>query len=142
MVLAVAVAVASNQILNSGLWSWWWTGIAVALTTISALITHKLTRPTAATPAATSGQVIEDSTAGTSIDQLRDITGSVRLHDTKSPAPAPAPSTAPAQPAAPGEAPPPADRETPADQRISGSQAGGSITQIHGVGGDVTIERS
>jgi hypothetical protein len=46
VVLPVAVAVASNQILNDGIWSWSWVVIAVALTTVSALVTYALTRTT------------------------------------------------------------------------------------------------
>ncbi|GAA4511508.1 hypothetical protein GCM10023096_18160 [Nonomuraea ferruginea] len=54
MLLPVAVAVASNQILNDGVWNSWWIVIAVALTTISALVTYALTR------AATSGMGQDD----------------------------------------------------------------------------------
>lgn len=156
LVLPVGVAVASNQILTEGVWSWWWTGIAVALTAGSTLVTYRLTRPPANDPASTQvttpglrGQVVEDSTAGGSIDQLRGVTGSVRLLDTAAPLPPPA------MPAGPGEAAQAAesaeagtaagDREPPpvdGGQRVSRSRAGGSITQIDGVGGDVTIERS
>jgi hypothetical protein len=44
VLLPVAVAVASNQILNDGVWNWWWIVIAVALTAASALVTYALTR--------------------------------------------------------------------------------------------------
>ncbi|MEV4020662.1 hypothetical protein AB0J35_60325 [Nonomuraea angiospora] len=44
VVLPVAVAVASNQILNDGVWSLWWIVIAVVLTAASALVTYALTR--------------------------------------------------------------------------------------------------
>ncbi|MEV0163399.1 hypothetical protein [Nonomuraea fuscirosea] len=44
VVLPVAVAVASNQILNAGVWSLWWIVIAVALTAASTLVTYALTR--------------------------------------------------------------------------------------------------
>ncbi|MEU4697409.1 hypothetical protein [Nonomuraea dietziae] len=51
VVLSVAVAVASNQILNNGVWNWWWVVVAVALTAASTLVTYALTR-TAATDTA------------------------------------------------------------------------------------------
>lgn len=44
VVLPVAVAVASNQILNDGMWSLWWIVVAVALTAASTLVTFALTR--------------------------------------------------------------------------------------------------
>ncbi|MEV4093913.1 hypothetical protein [Streptosporangium saharense] len=43
-VLSVAVAVAGNQILNAGVWNWWSAVIAVALSTLSALVTSRLTQ--------------------------------------------------------------------------------------------------
>ncbi|XVQ89110.1 hypothetical protein ACQP2K_17350 [Microbispora siamensis] len=43
MVLSVAVAVASNQVLNNGVWNWWWGALAVALTAVSTLVTYLLT---------------------------------------------------------------------------------------------------
>ncbi|MEO3813650.1 hypothetical protein ABGB17_32035 [Sphaerisporangium sp. B11E5] len=155
VILAVGVAVAGNQILTEGRWSWWWTGIAVALTAASALVAYWLTRPpgdappsTAVPTAGSSGQVVENSTAGGNIDSLRGITGNVRLRET--PPSAPASEPGPAEPGGlPQEMRPPAAGTVAGDagaagggQRVSGSQAGGSITQIDGVGGDVTIERS
>ncbi|MBO3753102.1 hypothetical protein J5X84_44295 [Streptosporangiaceae bacterium NEAU-GS5] len=160
VVLGVGVAVASNQILTEGAWSWWWTGIAVALTAVSAMITYWLTRPSAESPATadsggSSGQVVDRSTVGTSIDQLRGITGHVRIRDASArvlPTAAPldlvgfgeafpAPGTSTDQTANQGgEGPKPLRKD--GGQRVSGSQVGGSINQIDGVGGDVTIERS
>ncbi|GII05722.1 hypothetical protein Pta02_77300 [Planobispora takensis] len=156
VILGVGVAVACNQILTEDGWSWGWTGIAVAVAAVSALVAYRLTRPPAAEPTPTpdpappapSGQVVEDSTSAGSIDQLHGITGSVRLREVAPassfvpPAGAPdqAPQQAPSTPdtaAAAGKAP-----TEGGQQRVSGSQAGGSITQIDGVGGDVTIERS
>jgi hypothetical protein len=151
VVLAVGVAVAGNQILTEGGWSWGWTGIAVALTAGSALVAYRLTRPPGDAPPSasvpttgSSGQVVENSTAGGNIDSLRGITGSVRLRETPPSAPAPEPRPAgPPQGMRPPAAGTAAGDAAAADgsQRVSGSQAGGSITQIDGVGGDVTIER-
>lgn len=157
VVLGVGVAVACNQVLTDGQWNWWWTGIAVALTAGSMAVAHWLTRVPAATPgtaqatsARQSGQVVDGSTAVGHIAQLRGITGNVHLHGSPTPPSRTVDST---PPGTPGRSPRPAgtnageargDAEptlAEGGQRVSRSQAGGSIIQVDGVGGDVTIER-
>lgn len=154
VVVPVGVAVASNQVLADEGWNWWWSGLAVGLATVSEIVAYRLTRgPTGSTPAVSearpgpSGQALKDSTAGGSIDQVRDVAGSVRLRDTSASSSTPRETSGP--PAAPPASRPtaaPVEREDDAPladgQWISGSHAGGSITQINGVGGDVNIERT
>lgn len=150
LVLPVAVAVASNQILTEGRWSWWWTGIAVVLTVGSTLVTYRLTLPPANGPVPTvairpapAGQVVDRSTAGKSIDQLDQITGNLRLRDSQVPVPSPAGLAQAAQ--APEAEAVADDREPPpglGGQWVGQSQVEGSITQVRGVVGDVNIERS
>ncbi|MFI6513823.1 hypothetical protein ACIBCT_40015 [Streptosporangium sp. NPDC050855] len=169
VVVPVAVAVASNQILTDAGWSWGWSAIAVALAAAGAAVAYRLTRAEPPAPAgeadpsaeprrtASPGQVVTASTAGGSIDQVRRVGHSVRLRDSAKPALPPSTPTAPA-PASPTAAPPLAPSNPPvagepardgADdgppsggQRVSNSHASGSITQVEGVDGDVTIERS
>ncbi|WP_344951721.1 hypothetical protein [Sphaerisporangium flaviroseum] len=160
MVLPVGIAVASNQILNNGKWNWWWGALAVALTTVSTLVTYHLTdpSPTAAfrdsaqatwpvTDGTTGGgkasQIVKGSTAGGDITQVREAGGSVRIVRDRAAtrfSPPPAPPTPdpsvelPAQDAG--------SRPSGGDQMVTGSHAGGSIDQIIGVQGDVDIQSS
>ncbi|WP_435193010.1 hypothetical protein, partial [Nonomuraea sp. bgisy094] len=43
-ILPVTVAVASNQILNDGIWNWWWGGIALVLSGAFTATAYRLTR--------------------------------------------------------------------------------------------------
>ncbi|MGI5292801.1 hypothetical protein ACQEVF_57150 [Nonomuraea polychroma] len=154
VVLPVGVAVATNQILTDGRWSWWWTGSAVALAAAGTLVTYRLTRQSAAESGATPGasrQGVQDSTTGRHIDQVRDVTGDLRLRDLSAVTPPPpvprkpdqavphAPAATPAAARAERDSRPPASES---GQQVSRSQASGSITQIDRIGGDVTIERT
>ncbi|MFI7466888.1 hypothetical protein [Nonomuraea sp. NPDC049646] len=42
-ILPVAVAVASNQILNEEIWNWWWVGIALVFSVALTVTTYRLT---------------------------------------------------------------------------------------------------
>lgn len=159
-VLPVAAGVAGNQILNDGQWVWWWIPIAVAASAALVWITSSLTKPVDS-PADTghggpqhdagvAGQALDNSIAGGSIDQIRAVRGSLRLHDTAAPPPSPARTSVSAPEMASQEAidklaasaEEGAASQTAGGQRVSGAHAGGGITQIDGVGGDVTIERT
>lgn len=157
-VVSVAVAVAANQILTEAGWNWWWSIPAVVLAAASLWATDRLTRKPAAVPEprperVPSGQTVAGSTAGGHITQMKDVHGNVRLGAFSTVVP----SSATTEPVAPSDTPRPAEGERhegeekgggggsvpeAGGQQVRGSHVGGSITQITGVDGDVTIERS
>ncbi|WP_214414689.1 hypothetical protein [Sphaerisporangium fuscum] len=155
VVLPVAVAVAGNQILNNGVWNWWWGAVAVTLTALSTLVTCRLTGPSpttaagAATAVAMAGangggkvtQTVDGSTAAGDITQVQGVGGGVRIVRGRGPS---SPPSAPAA-ADPSAEEPGGDAGVPrggARQAVTGAQAGGSIEQISRVRGDVDIESS
>ncbi|MEU7832421.1 MULTISPECIES: hypothetical protein [unclassified Nonomuraea] len=132
VVLPVGGAVAGNQILNDGQWSWWWALIAVALSAACAWVTHRLTR-TAKGSAAVAGQLVSGSTVGGGVTQVKGVTGTLRLGPPSSPAPAPQ------QPAA--EASEPVSPAPETGQTVTRTRIGGEVVQVDGVGGDAEIDR-
>lgn len=154
VVLGVGMAVACNQILTDGRWSWWWTGLALALAAGGTVVTHRLTRTAVpgrgAVPAASRGpsdQAVDDSTVGGNVTQIRGVTGSVSMHGGPRPAVGSGPDlpikTEPLMPDGPTTGQVGDETEPPpqSGQRVSRSRVIGSVTQIDGVAGDVTIER-
>ncbi|MFG1957329.1 hypothetical protein [Nonomuraea sp. NPDC049028] len=128
VVLPVGGAVAGNQILNDGQWSWWWALIAVALSAACAWVTHRLTRTA---KGAAAGQSVSGSTVGGGVTQVKGVTGTLRLGAPSSPAPAsgPGPASEPVLPA------------PESGQTVTRSQIGGEVVQVDGVGGDAEIDR-
>lgn len=162
VVLPVAVAVASNQILNDGVWDWWWGAAAVALTAISATVTHRLSgyatgsvddqSPTGEEATDELGrasevgsQIVERSTVGADVTQVQHVQGAVRIVRRSSATPPTAVSHAISSVESSAQEVP--EQETAmrlsADGHVvSDSQVGASIDQISNVRGDVDIESS
>ncbi|GAA0838592.1 hypothetical protein ACFQVD_32720 [Streptosporangium amethystogenes subsp. fukuiense] len=150
VVLSVAVSVAGNQVLNDGVWNGWWALIALALGAAATAVAYRLTdasssqdRTAGPSGAASSSiQSVMRSSASGDIVQAHDLADGIRIAPGASTSAAPIP--APASPAMPVQEVP--DEEPTGSpgigQSVTGSIIGGSIIQISGAGGDVTIERS
>jgi len=139
--LSVGIAVAANQILNRGMWSWPWTLIAVVLAGLGAWMTVQLTRQSAMRGSERDAGQLVSATSASRVLQIRDIRGSARLRWRHKSVPLKESSPPTVDPAAVGKADAddqPVGVET--GQVVGESNVGGSIIQIRGVGGDLEID--
>ncbi|MEV1176259.1 hypothetical protein [Nonomuraea sp. NPDC049784] len=134
VVLSVCIAVACNQVLNGGVWNWWWTLAAVALTGAGAFVTFLLARRPTAAPGSDSpspGQMVS-GTSASGIQQVAEVRGDVILGGGR---------VGRRTASSPGPEPVPAGDEEPeaGSQNVRNSRVDGTIMQVYGVDGDLEI---
>ena len=98
--------------------------------------------------AAGSGQSVTGSTVAGGVTQVKGVTGSVRIGGVPTHSSTAPPASAPAAPSSVSELTPSGAPEAVSEasepagrQSVADSQAGGEVTQVDGVGGDVDIDR-
>lgn len=147
VIVPVAGAVAGNQVLDNGVWSRWWALAALALAAAGAAVGHRLTAaphdrdgsPTPATAGSGPLQSVAGLSAGRNIVQVHGSAGGVRIgRGEPAPAAVTSPDTMfPSSAIAPEQE---AGNLPSARQSVSRSTVGGSVIQVSGTGGDVTVE--